>query len=179
MILVIEFIPTTFIFLDSQSVCVVSVVRATQIRTVSDEDVSWTAVIAVMWSGIEINIGVVSACLPTLRPIFTSVLRGHQRVTSQAKHGTISQGETEFGLRSFKKHPTQGYGELDRSTDMRGSRDRDESFGNFQREWEISSTARTDGRIEDDWTPVRPQNAIMVTTELDVRHFPAGSGGSI
>lgn len=49
-------------------VCVVSIIRATQIRDVSLTDLSWSDVDGVVWSVVELNLGIVSACLPTLRP---------------------------------------------------------------------------------------------------------------
>ena len=42
-------------------------------------DVTWTITPLVLWAGTEINLGVVSACLPCLRPIFLLVTKGSAR----------------------------------------------------------------------------------------------------
>ncbi|KAL9601751.1 MAG: hypothetical protein Q9179_002774 [Wetmoreana sp. 5 TL-2023] len=42
-------------------------------------DVTWTISPIVLWAGTEINLGVVTACLPSLRPIFLLIVRGSAR----------------------------------------------------------------------------------------------------
>ena len=53
--------------------CVVSIVRVVYINDVSLADPAWDDVNAGMLSVIEACVGVVSACLPTLRPLFKHV----------------------------------------------------------------------------------------------------------
>lgn len=40
----------------------------------SGSDFSWNASTALMWSVIEVNVGIICACIPTLRPLITQIL---------------------------------------------------------------------------------------------------------
>ncbi|PYI04303.1 hypothetical protein BO78DRAFT_398983 [Aspergillus sclerotiicarbonarius CBS 121057] len=58
------------IFLLGGVVCVFGILRAHALATVSDVDISWNATYSGVWSYIEISVGIVAACLPTLGPLF-------------------------------------------------------------------------------------------------------------
>ena len=64
------------------SVCVASVIRVPYIARMSLEDPSWSDVYGAIWSIVELNLGIVSACLPTLRPLFLHIFRGGYSSTS-------------------------------------------------------------------------------------------------
>ena len=78
-------------------------------------DVTWTISPIVLWAGTEINLGVVSACLPSLRPIFTLITKGSVR-PSQTKSlpqfndsSTLRRKTTgTFGSRSRAVKPFSG-----------------------------------------------------------------------
>ncbi|MCJ1313891.1 hypothetical protein MMC25_007571 [Agyrium rufum] len=76
------------IFLVGGFVCIVSIIRATQIKDVSLIDPSWDDVTGGNWSVIECCVGVVTACLPTLRPIFNLVFRGNAAAGTRAVAST-------------------------------------------------------------------------------------------
>ncbi len=61
------------------SVCFASVIRVPYIAHISLVDPSWSDVYGVIWSVVELNLGIVSACLPTLRPLFIHVFHGGYR----------------------------------------------------------------------------------------------------
>lgn len=58
------------------SVCVASVIRVPYIAHISLVDPSWSDIDGVIWSVVELNLGIVSACLPTLRPLVIHVFQG-------------------------------------------------------------------------------------------------------
>ena len=58
------------------SVCLASVIRVPYIAHMSLVDASWSDVNGGIWTVVELNLGIVSACLPTLRPLFLHVFHG-------------------------------------------------------------------------------------------------------
>ncbi|KAI4162877.1 MAG: hypothetical protein LQ342_003594 [Letrouitia transgressa] len=55
----------------SESVCVAGIVRIPLLAHLALSDLSWTGISVGIWVNVECNIGIVSACLPILRPLFT------------------------------------------------------------------------------------------------------------
>lgn len=66
----------TFIFTIGLVVCAVSIVRLCQLENFNQADITWSFVHPALWTAAEPSIGVVSACLPSLRPLFTKLLWG-------------------------------------------------------------------------------------------------------
>lgn len=58
------------------SVCLASIIRVPYISHMSLVDASWSDVYGGIWTVVELNLGIVSACLPTLRPLFLHVFHG-------------------------------------------------------------------------------------------------------
>ncbi|KAK0517030.1 hypothetical protein JMJ35_000185 [Cladonia borealis] len=50
-------------------VCIASIIRAAYVGQISLTDPSWSDALGAMWTVVELSLGVVSACLPTLRPL--------------------------------------------------------------------------------------------------------------
>ena len=69
------------------SVCFASVIRVPYIAHISLADPSWSDVYGVIWSVVELNLGIVSACLPTLRPLFIYVFHGGYRPRTASPSG--------------------------------------------------------------------------------------------
>ncbi|KAL8767385.1 MAG: hypothetical protein Q9209_006075 [Squamulea sp. 1 TL-2023] len=57
-------------------VCAVSVVRLVLLAGVDESDITWNYVPAATWTAAEPSIAVVSACLPSLRPLFVRLVWG-------------------------------------------------------------------------------------------------------
>ena len=56
-------------------------------------DASWSDTYAAIWSIVELNVGIVSACLPTLGPLFISLFEGKQNpYTRSSSAGSHSLG---------------------------------------------------------------------------------------
>ena len=81
------------------SVCVASVIRVPYIAQISLLDPSWSDVYGAIWSVVELNLGIVSACLPTLRPLFLHVFHGGYSSSSHRQPANKkSTGNAEDGL---------------------------------------------------------------------------------
>ncbi|KAL9607322.1 MAG: hypothetical protein Q9167_007756, partial [Letrouitia subvulpina] len=59
------------LFVLGSFVCVAGIVRIPFLAHLALSDLSWTGVSVGIWVNVECNIGIVSACLPILRPLFT------------------------------------------------------------------------------------------------------------
>ena len=57
------------------SVCIASIIRAVYVGQISLTDPSWSDALGAMWTVVELSLGVVSACLPTLRPLVVRTLK--------------------------------------------------------------------------------------------------------
>ncbi|MCJ1358750.1 MAG: hypothetical protein MMC33_008750 [Icmadophila ericetorum] len=51
-------------------VCIFGIVRCFTVSEASAQDISWAVSEGAIWSLVEISVGIVGACLPTLRPLF-------------------------------------------------------------------------------------------------------------
>ena len=65
------------IFLLGSFVCIGSIYRVTVLNGLSSPDATWALTPAAIWAFVENAIGIVSACLPTLRPIYNILVHGH------------------------------------------------------------------------------------------------------
>lgn len=85
------------LFLLGGLVCVISIIRTTTLNATPFPDQGFYTVKGLMWSILEIAVGTLCACLPTLRPLFRSVL-GHKTLESRPGNG--------IGNRQIVEHPT-------------------------------------------------------------------------
>ncbi|KAF3762737.1 hypothetical protein M406DRAFT_18111, partial [Cryphonectria parasitica EP155] len=60
----------TGMFLLGSFVCVTSILRILAFRTSKQSDPTYTTIDTATWSSVEQSLGIVCACLPTLRPLF-------------------------------------------------------------------------------------------------------------
>jgi hypothetical protein len=68
--------PASSIATKSVSTCAISIYRIQTLRIASTtQDPTWDNAGAATWSFLELTVGVLAACLPTLRPIFVKTLR--------------------------------------------------------------------------------------------------------
>ena len=59
-----------------------SILRLTTIHQLSIEDSTYTNVDSAIWTAVECSVAVISACLPTLRPLVRRFLRSQQAIPS-------------------------------------------------------------------------------------------------
>jgi rhodopsin domain-containing protein len=55
----------------------------------SNPDYSWFGADLLMWSMIEVYIGIIAACIPTLRRLFESILRNYGLLSSHRSGGVV------------------------------------------------------------------------------------------
>ena len=66
------------VFLLGGFVCLGSIYRTTTLRRFATHDPTWNDVDPAIWAIVENSMGIVSACLPTLRPLFSLLIKGHR-----------------------------------------------------------------------------------------------------
>jgi hypothetical protein len=69
-------IAVCFVFLLGSFVCFASLYRIiTIVRLAQTRDISWAKSDVFIWSSVEPSVGIISGCLPTLRPLMLYVMR--------------------------------------------------------------------------------------------------------
>ncbi|KAL8973614.1 MAG: hypothetical protein Q9197_002140 [Variospora fuerteventurae] len=64
----------TFVFLLGGLECIIAIVRLqTAILHINDKDFSWHITNTLIWTAAECGVGVISVCLPTLRPLLSAI----------------------------------------------------------------------------------------------------------
>ncbi|KAK8009928.1 hypothetical protein PG990_008893 [Apiospora arundinis] len=81
-----------FMFLLGSFVLFASIYRFTTIMHWQVEDTTWTLAEACTWCVVESACGVISACLPTLRPVMTKISSQWGSLNSSRKNGTRTTG---------------------------------------------------------------------------------------
>uniref|UniRef100_A0A093VNU2 Rhodopsin domain-containing protein n=1 Tax=Talaromyces marneffei PM1 TaxID=1077442 RepID=A0A093VNU2_TALMA len=77
-----ERVALTFIFMLGSFVVVASIIRLSQLHEVSNPDFTWGFNNTVIWSSVEPSVAVISACLPTMRPVVEFILPRSWRTRS-------------------------------------------------------------------------------------------------
>ena len=86
-----------------RSVCITSIIRLSTISSLSIIDLSYTDVPSAIWTSVECSVAVVSACLPTLKPLFRSILdlpsrpHKHQKAFREGSDATFTAGGCSGG----------------------------------------------------------------------------------
>lgn len=80
------------------STCIISVYRITTLRAASDSpDPTWDNTDAAVWSVLELSMGVLAACLPTLKPLLAPLL---PRLFKSSTAGRTGNVYGDYGRRS-------------------------------------------------------------------------------
>ncbi|KAL8987445.1 MAG: hypothetical protein Q9177_003341, partial [Variospora cf. flavescens] len=82
----------TGIFVCAGFVCIISIIRMVVLSRLHHADVTWNFVNSAIWSAAEPCMGVVSACIPSLRPLVALITRGTHKVRSQSSDRPSSSG---------------------------------------------------------------------------------------
>ncbi|EKG15209.1 hypothetical protein MPH_07543 [Macrophomina phaseolina MS6] len=88
----------SFACLTASSVLFASIYRFTTIMQFQVSDTTWTLATACTWCVVEVASGIISACLPTLRPLMKMVSSQFGSSKSRSKGSTqpLSRGNTEL-----------------------------------------------------------------------------------
>ncbi|KAJ5109346.1 hypothetical protein N7456_006021 [Penicillium angulare] len=78
-------------------VCVTSIVRLVSLKKISDStDPTYDNVGAASWSAIECNVGIICACLPTLKPLISKIVPGLlSTLNGSHRYGTAQMSTTQ------------------------------------------------------------------------------------
>ena len=80
----------TFVFCLGGITCIVSLLRLQSLYAVSvSKDISWDNPMAALWSNLEVQIGIICSCLPTLK---SSLTRIFPRIFASTSRGASSNG---------------------------------------------------------------------------------------
>ncbi|KAL8677165.1 MAG: hypothetical protein Q9224_000751 [Gallowayella concinna] len=83
----------------ADSVCIISIIRLVVLGRLENEDLTWNFVNSAIWSAAEPCMGVISACLPSLRPLVALITRGTHRAPKEGGanvQGTNSSGSSRM-----------------------------------------------------------------------------------
>lgn len=90
------------IFLLGGFVCIISIVRCVELARVSASvDSSYAYATTIIWSTIEVGIGILCACLPVLRPILGIVLSLRSKLDARSVYQENSTRKANLHLRSW------------------------------------------------------------------------------
>ncbi|KAL9135858.1 MAG: hypothetical protein Q9175_002947 [Cornicularia normoerica] len=96
------------IFLLSGFVCACSIYRVTVLNGLNLPDATWANTEPAIWAAAENCIGIVSASLPTMRPIYNLMVRGHhcsshERLRLDNKWPGSASSSADEGMRNARK----------------------------------------------------------------------------
>ena len=81
------------------SACIASIIRVPYIAGISLIDPSWSDVYGAIWSIVELTMGTICACLPTLHPIYVYVFRGPVSGNSGSSSSDKNAGAQDDSLK--------------------------------------------------------------------------------
>lgn len=95
-------ITLTAIFVVGGFVCVCSIIRLVVLSRLQDVDLTWNYINAAIWTATEPSMGVISACLPSMRPLFNRIFSGTYRgPTFKSTRGKSAQ---DYGSGTSGRH---------------------------------------------------------------------------
>lgn len=81
------------------SACVASIIRVPYIAATSLIDPSWSDTYGAIWSVVELTMGIVCACLPTLRPLYLHLFPRLATQASRSKTSDKSSSANSGGVK--------------------------------------------------------------------------------
>ncbi|OJJ33053.1 hypothetical protein ASPWEDRAFT_43103 [Aspergillus wentii DTO 134E9] len=133
-------------------VCVTSICRLVALKKISESaDPTYDNVGAASWSAVECNVGIICACLPTLRPLVSSIMphllstfgSGSNTYGNSPKfHGRAPTYWTGTGVsRTITHHEDPEYGDAERKLNfMPGSENATAMSRDFQKSYQATIT---------------------------------------
>ncbi|KAL8859341.1 MAG: hypothetical protein Q9178_004279 [Gyalolechia marmorata] len=86
----------TGVFICAGFVCIISIIRLVVLSRIENVDVTWNFVNSGIWSAAEPCMGVICACIPSLRPLVASLTHGTHRPPDM-RGGKSAQAYTSNG----------------------------------------------------------------------------------
>lgn len=98
----------TGIFTCAGFVCIISIVRIVVISHLKIFDVTWNYVESGIWSAAEPCMGVVAACIPSLRPLLSLIIRGTYRGPTMYSKSAQNTTSTSSSRMVWSRRAKQG-----------------------------------------------------------------------
>ncbi|KAG8525512.1 uncharacterized protein KY384_009156 [Bacidia gigantensis] len=115
----------TIFFIMGLTVCAVGITHIVVYSNLNEDDLTWNYVDAAMWTAAEPSIAVVSACIPSLRPLFARLIWGREHRPKHIPHSSQrSSGRNWLGR--GKEGEVGGFNRLRESA---GSGNGDSGYG--------------------------------------------------
>ncbi|KAJ5520418.1 hypothetical protein N7463_000871 [Penicillium fimorum] len=93
----------TLIFLLGGFVCIISILRIVSFELAVISDPTYTSISPATWSSAEQSVGIICACLPTLRPLFRR-LYGSSRAATSIDNSSASDSQDRSSLSGRLSH---------------------------------------------------------------------------
>ena len=87
----------------SHSACIASIVRVVAFSQVTPNDVTYTLVVASIFTTVEQSMGITCACLPTLRPLIGRLLEMSKHSSNRTPDDDVSKNS--IALRNLRSRP--------------------------------------------------------------------------
>ncbi len=98
----------TGIFVCAGFACIISIIRLIVLSRLTYFDVTWNYIDAAIWSAAEPCMGVIAACMPSLRPLIAVLVRGTHR--GPTMHSRFAPKDTTNSIRPvWSRRDTDGY----------------------------------------------------------------------
>lgn len=89
-------------------VCVFGIIRSIEVGTASPKDQSWATVSGCIWSCVEPCVGIISACLPTMRPLLPFDREAHTGYTDYTGNGASAEQKKKFNSATMLGNKPKG-----------------------------------------------------------------------
>lgn len=178
------------------SVCFASLYRIITItRLVQSRDISWAKSDVFIWSSVEPSIGIISGCLPTLRPLLMYILESCFQFVPSTRKSSSGKGSRTYPMNPLETISKKRTRKISKKDDLEST-----SFTNFtQLEDEVeddnkgivTAVMREDKKTRDSvrrdrdhsgaWRPDEDEMCLTITTihRGGSLHGGAGEGQSL
>jgi hypothetical protein len=157
-----------------RSVCFASLYRIITItRLVQTSDISWAKSDVFIWSSVEPSIGIISGCLPTLRPLLIKILDPWRKLIPSVKKsssGGSSKSSRPYPLNTIEtisKKRTRKINKKDELDSLQFTQLEDEvevkANGTVVRE-SVKATGKRDCDNSGNWRPDDDEMCLTTTT---------------
>ncbi|KAL8727053.1 MAG: hypothetical protein Q9166_006296 [cf. Caloplaca sp. 2 TL-2023] len=163
-------ISLTAIFLLGSLTCVISLVRFVQLITNATMDATWSLGIVSVWSTAEPNLGIVSACMPTMKPLLRRVIPQSKRRNARSNKQSGSGSSGPKKISATESFGSSGFNKLKRGRGHQQFRELDDDDENLP----VGGPTGTQTHITSSEAGKEnsgiPMNAIEVKTNMDWQH---------
>jgi hypothetical protein len=162
------------------SVCFASLYRIITItRLVQTTDISWAKSDVFIWSSVEPSIGIISGCLPTLRPLLMLILDPWRKfIPSSNKSSSAGKGSHQYPMNPIETISRKRTRKISKRDELDSLQ-----FTQLEDEVEVKEDGTiVDGRTQNDrihsrkW---RPDDDELYLTTTTIRRAGDGNGGVV